>query len=69
MLSLYFTEIGINQVHVMPELMETEIPSNLKPLMVQECVADHDGDLTLTEIARGLGLSKCTISLVSQSLE
>jgi len=49
--------------------METEIPSNLKPLMVQECVADHDGDLTLTEIARGLGLSKCTISLFSQSLE
>ena len=44
----------------MPELMETEIPSNLKPLMVLEFAADHDGDLTLTEIADGLGLPKPT---------
>ena len=30
MLSLYSTETVIDQVRLMPELMETEIPSNLK---------------------------------------
>ena len=53
----------------MPELMETEIPSNLKPLMVLEFVADHDGDLTLTEIADGLGLPKPTVHRLLHLLE
>jgi IclR family acetate operon transcriptional repressor len=69
MWSLYSTEIVINQVHLMPELMETEIPSNLKPLMVLEFVADHDGDLTLTEIADGLGLPKPTVHRLLHLLE
>ena len=54
---------------MMPELMETEIPSNLKPLMVLEFAADHDGDLTLTEIADGLGLPKPTVHRLLHLLE
>ena len=44
MLLLYSTEIVINEGHLMPELMETEIPPNLEMLMVLEFGADHDGD-------------------------
>mgnify|MGYP007005015143 FL=1 len=46
MWSLYSTEIVINQVDLMPELMETEILTNRNPLMILEFVADHDCDLT-----------------------
>ena len=42
----------------MPELMETEIPSNLK---LFEFIADHNCELTLSDIADGLGLVKSTL--------
>lgn len=49
--------------------MDVEIPSNLKPLMILEFVADHEGDLTLTEIADGLRLPKPTVHRLLQLLE
>jgi DNA-binding IclR family transcriptional regulator len=60
-------ETVINQIYVIPEMID--IPSNLKPLLILEFIADHDGDLTLTDIADGLDIPKPTVHRLLQLLE
>jgi DNA-binding IclR family transcriptional regulator len=62
-------ESVISQMFAIQGSMDTDIPSNLKPLLVLEFVADHEGDLTLTEIAEGLQLPKPTVHRLLQLLE
>ena len=55
--------------HDMTEDLQQAVPSNLKPLLVLEFIADQGGDVSLTEVAEGLGLPKATVHRVLAVLE